>query len=176
MLSRRPELDTETILTALGMNTEPGEPSRNAFAKLYVHYEPRVRYAVGRAIARTGHRGAPEDISQDVWCYFARPGRGVLRYYNPQRGPFGPFIQRLAYQRALVAIQHSRFSGEDTALTATFEDFPEDPEDPSTDQVFAQFIQSDYCERLLTLAETDLDDNDRLLLHEIYRNGRTCLA
>ncbi len=172
--SRKPqELDPETILTALGMHSAPAEPSRSAFAKLYVHYEPRVRYAVGRAVARSGHRGTPEDIRQDVWCYFARPGRGVLRYYDPHRGPFGPFIQRLAYQRALVAIQQARPHPEQTALTTTFE---VEPEDPDTERAFARFLQSDYLDKLLEMAEADLDDNDRLLLREVYRNGRSCLA
>ena len=167
------ELDTETILTALEANSNPAESSRSALAKLYAHYESRVRYAVGRAIVRAGHRGSAEDVRQEVWCYFARPGRGVLRYYDPNRGSFGPFIQRLAYQRALVVIQHERRRTEHTATTDTFED---DMEDPNTDLVFASFLQSNYCGKLIKLAAKDFDDSDRLLLREVYGNGRSCLA
>ncbi|MEM9459440.1 MAG: sigma-70 family RNA polymerase sigma factor [Myxococcota bacterium] len=171
------ELDPQVIRTALGqIATASAEAQRAAFTQLYLHYEPRVRFAVAKAVMRTRCKHRVADVRQDVWCRFATAKSNVLSYYDPQRGTFGSFISRLAYQQALKIAQSIRHKTHNTAQFETNDDDEADVEDPWTMEIYAQLIQAEFYDKLMERAEAALDDEERVMLHEIYFNGRSALS
>lgn len=118
----------------------------------------------------TAYQHRIDDLRQEVWCRFAEGKGGLLGYYDPERGSFGPFITRLAYQQALREVQTDRRQNIDGAATYT-----DDVEDTKMASLFAQLIQTDLYEKLMARAEADLNDNEKILLREIHVEGRSCL-
>ena len=121
---------------------------------------------MGRAAMNAGYRHRADDLRQEVWSRFIDPERTPLRYYKAERGPFGPFIRRLAYQQALAAIQVDRRQNVEGATTYT-----DDVEDPSVAGMFATMIQTDFYDQLMKRASEELDADEWLLLNGIYNEG-----
>lgn len=168
------ELDPQVIGTALGRDPEASaESQRSAFAHLYRHFEPRVRYAVAKAAMKARYKHAIADVRQEVWCRLARP-RSVLRYYDPERGTFGSFISRVAYQQALAIIHAELRKAGDTAQFDTFEE--EEAENSDELQNDAKLIQSDFYHKLIARAAEELDEEERVMLHQIYFENRSAQA
>lgn len=171
------ELDPKVIRTALGQTaTASAADQRAAFTKLYLHYELRVRYSVAKAVMKTRCKHRAADVRQEVWCRFATAKNNVLNYYDPQRGTFGSFIGRLAYQQALQIAQSSGRKTRNMAQLETIEDEDADVEDPWTLQVYAKLIQTEFYDKLMERAADALDEEERVMLHEIYFNGRSALS
>ena len=177
MAAHNPELDLQIIRTALGqIETASAEARRAAFTKLYLHYEPRVRYAVARAVMRAGCKHQAANVRQDVWCWFATAKSNVLSYYDPQRGSFGSFISRMAYQRALQIAQSDRRKTHNTDLFEILDDEHNNVEDPRDLEAYAKLVQTECYDKLMERATAALDDEERVMLHEIYFNGRSALS
>lgn len=159
------ELDTDVIMSAI-------HDSGWAFDRLFDHYEARVRCAAARAAQVTAYRDDVDDLTNEVWCRLLCNDRRLLAYFEPDRGPFGPFVARLAYQQALATIRWYRRQVPDVGLY----DWDDGHEDPRTSSFTAELIQSDLYTKLLRRAAAELSDNDRLLLREVHLNQRTCRA
>ena len=90
--------------------------ARDAFAKLYRHYEPRVERAVVCAGRKTGYLRGPEhldrrdELTQEVWTRFLGKPE-ILQWYQPGRSAFGGFIWKVAYQQALYCLHRRRWVG-----------------------------------------------------------------
>lgn len=106
-----------------------------------------------------------DDLRQEVWCRFIREGGGALRYYKSERGNFGPFLSRVAYQQALDIIRRIRRRTIDVTSPDSFE---EDIEDVEMGRLFAHYIQCDFFDELMRKAADGLDEIERALLDEIY--------
>ncbi|MCA9705133.1 MAG: sigma-70 family RNA polymerase sigma factor [Myxococcales bacterium] len=167
------ELDPRIIQCALGRDGAPLRLQQRAFALLHEHYEPAVRLAVGRAVMKLRYTpGAAADLRQEVWCRFAQP-RNVLRYFDPKRGSFGPFLSRVSYQQALTIIRQDRRHAGETAQSESYED---DVEDPQMLEIIAQLIQTDFFDALVARARAELDSDERAMLELIYFHDRSALS
>lgn len=177
MARHDPELDPQVIRTALGQDeTASAGDQRNAFTKLYLHYEPRVRYAVAKAVMRTRSKQRAADIRQDVWFRFSTPKNSLLNYYDPEKGTFGSFISRLAYQQALSISQSIGRKTRNTVHFETIDSTEMDIENPWSMQTYTELIQTEFYNTLLERAAAGLDDEERTMLHELYFNGRSALS
>lgn len=96
--ARTVELEHEHILAALS-------GSRPALARLWRHYQPLVRAAVARRAAAFGRQHELDELCQEVWVRLLANDRRLLRYFDPERGAFGPFVQLLADQQAQQALR-----------------------------------------------------------------------
>ncbi|MCA9706895.1 MAG: sigma-70 family RNA polymerase sigma factor [Myxococcales bacterium] len=155
-----PELDAAVVQEALW-----GEPpgSGRAFCRLYEHYEPQVRFAVARAAHRAAYFHPIDELRQEVWMRLLDRDRQLLRYYKPECGALGPFLSRIAYQQALHAMKrdHWKSIGRRRPLDETLVD-------EEASRFAADIVQSDVYDKIMARAVAELDDLDRLLLHEVY--------
>ncbi len=170
----RQELDTQTILKALGGDAVGGGAgARAAFQRLYRHYDVRLRASVARAAISMNYRHRIDELHQDVWRRLLDNDRRLLRYFDPRRGPFGPFLTRLAYQQALAAVALDRRQSGPARDGGVA---PDEAVDHGSSQFVAQIIQSDFYAKLMARVEAELERGDRLILDHVYLGGRTCRA
>lgn len=90
-----PDLDLVTTLYALA-----GRPE--ALARLVERYRPHVLDLSRRALGRRRALGPAAELAQEVWLRLLDRDRARLRSFDPHRGPFGHFLQLVAWQQALV--------------------------------------------------------------------------
>lgn len=142
--------------------------SRAALARLYDHYEGKVRHCVARAVLRTGHRGDIEEVLQETWCRFLDKDRRLLRYYDPTRSGFSFYIGWVAYQQASYVIERQRRR----SLGQPWGDGDE-LADGQAARFTAWLLQSDLLRKLLDRIEPELDERDRQLIRGHYLQGIT---
>ncbi len=164
--SQAKELDSATIRQALH---ETGDAARGAFERLYWCYEPAVRYSAARAAHLMGYAHELAEVRQQIWVRLLESDRQLLRYYDPERGPFGRFIRLLSFQQALHAIrrdQRHMVAREAERVAA------DEVEDPGSSEFVAQMIQSEIYERVLEQAAASLSELDLALLREVHFEQR----
>lgn len=142
--------------------------SRSAFIELYRHYEGKVRYGVARAAMKLGRRRDVDELVQEVWCRLMSDERRILRYYDPERGRFGPFIGWVAYQQTLYVLnlQRNRARAGDAVESEALVD-------EGSTQFVAELFQRDFFQKLLARVDAELAPHDRVILREHYLGGRT---
>ncbi len=138
-----------------------------AFRRLYLHYDPTVRWAVGVRVYRwpdlIGHY---EDLVQEVWAYLVARQYKTLRYYKREGGvPFWRFVAIVSARHGWrLAKRHLRRSEIEIA------EVPDIPEDEALSLV-ARMLSDDFVARLLARARERLDATDLALLEGHYMNG-----
>lgn len=167
----RGDLPLKVIELAIRVPTQSG--ARDAFAKLYRHYEPRVQRAVVYAGLKTGYLRDPkrlerrDDLAQEVWTRFLEKPE-ILQWYQPDKGAFGGFIRKVAYQQALYCLHRRGWTwthvGSDLFI------------DESTMDVALKWIQSDLFARFIAVAREQLDERDMMLILEHHLCGETLRA
>lgn len=162
-MTGKDELDADTIHQAI-WGEAPG--SGRAFARLYAHYEKPVRYGVARAAHRRGYTHQVDEIRQEVWVRLLDRDRKMLRYYDPERGPLGPFLARMAYQQALQIID-PRSRRDDITTPLRYEAI-----DRGDSRLVAEIVQSDLYRRLLVRAQAELEELDLLIVREVHLGQR----
>lgn len=137
---------------------------RAAFRRLYLHYNPTVRWAVGLRV----HRWPAlvplfDDIVQDVWWKLTRRNFKLLRYYSNDRGAtFSRFLAvistRIGWRLAKRHLDH-------------LETGPVDVHEADAMDFTAELIQADFLDRLATLVRDRLDPKDYGLFEGYYVHG-----
>ncbi|MEM7151492.1 MAG: sigma-70 family RNA polymerase sigma factor [Myxococcota bacterium] len=153
------ELPPKTIERAL-------DGDRAAFEEVYTHYSGIVRGAVASRIRRWPSLSSQmEDILSDIWVQLLADDRKVLRYYDPDRGPFGYFIRLVAATKVSTVLRRqARRSG----AAATIVDLPVEYDE----EIERVLMQRDFIEALWAEAQTTLKDVDQQLLTQVLVLGR----
>jgi len=161
------ELDADIIHQALW-----GDPpqSGRAFVQIYEHYGERVRFAVAKAALRWRHIHRIDELRQEVWCRLLDRDRKLLRYYEPERGPFGTFLCRLAYQQGRAAARVDRRQEAGGKREAYLED---EVEDEQAEAFVAELAQRELYRKVLARAKAEVDTIDGVVLREVYLAGRS---
>ncbi len=155
LLPRGPEVELEVIHRAIDRQDRG---FKDALTQLYDVYDPRVRYAVAHAAQRLRSRADIVQLRKKVWRRLVADDERELRYYDASQGPFGPYIQRLAFHHAL-AMAGSDVGSSDRA--------------PKIDSSGARLLQSPRYRDLVSRASARLDATEHLVLREVYLAGRT---
>lgn len=161
------ELDADIIHQALW-----GDPpqSGRAFVQIYEHYGERVRFAVAKAAMRWRHIHRIDELRQEVWCRLLDRDRKLLRYYEPERGPFGTFLCRLAYQQGRAAARVDRRQEAGGKREAYLED---EVEDEQAEAFVAELAQREIYRKVLARAKAEVDTIDGVVLREVHLAGRS---
>lgn len=161
--SRAPELDPAVIDQAIF------EGSADAFIQIYHHYDPKVRYQLGKVALKAGHGQDMDDLVQEVWSRLLHDDRRLLRYYDRSKGPFGPFLHRIVHQQAWQVLhrEHRKMLGDGSPSE------PDELPDEDATAFMAELAQSDLFRKLLDEAEALLSEHDRALLREHHLHGRS---
>jgi DNA-directed RNA polymerase specialized sigma24 family protein len=165
------DLPLEVIELAIRGPDQPG--ARNAFEKLYRHYEPRVQRAVVYAGRKTGYLRGPErlerrdELTQEVWTRFLGKPE-ILQWYQPRRSAFGGFIWKVAYQQALYCLHRRRWASPHVGYDLFI--------DESAMDGALTMLQSDLFARFMEMAREQLDELDMMLIMEHHICGETLRA
>lgn len=147
--------------------------ARDAFAKLYRHYETRVLQAVVSAGRKTGYLRGPEhrerrdELTQEVWTRFLEKP-GLLQWYQPERSAFGGFIWQVAYQQALYCLHRRSWAWSRVGYDLFVDE-------SAMDGALAM-LQSDLFARFMEKAKADLHERDMMLIEEHHICGETLRA
>lgn len=160
--SRAHHHEVTVIVEAIG-----GSPS--AFEQLYDRYADKVRYAVARAALRRGRTQEIDELTQEVWCRMLDDDRRLLRHYDPKRGRFAPFISMVAYQQALLVTRQSQRHNERVEAEVDDETFV----DGKSSRFAEDLIHSELFYKLITRANAELREGDRMLLRDLYLDQKT---
>lgn len=163
------ELPYEIIQRAI--HGPPQEAAtRQAFERVYLHYDRDIRKVVRCVAAWKSHDA--EDLCQEVWCNLLGNGRRRLQAFDPNRRVgFSKFLKRVALFEALGLLRLRRNKKVGSGA-------PLDPVDELVDERTTAFvldvIQRDELEKLIDAAAKELGPDYRVVLVEVLIRERSC--